>query len=223
MGQDSGRFRPNVCTDVVPFCVVEDGLHVYLTSGISGLDTSPWALPRRSVERHQELQGAARAEIADKLGFPDAYLEQLYTFSQTKGPRHDWSITIAYFALIASHRANPPAERETAPPGQWFLVDELPDLPSDQGSTLVMARQRLADKVFYSTIAFQLMAPAFTLSELQRVYQAILGETLDKRNFRRRILALEQLEETGEARRHGCHRPAKLYRLRCPARVEIIR
>jgi len=86
-----------------------------------------------------------------------------------------------------------------------------------------MAHERLVAKLDYSTIAFQFMPCAFTLSELQEVYEIILREEMDRRNFRKWILALEQIEETGEERREGAHRPAKLFRVKHPERVEIIK
>ena len=86
-----------------------------------------------------------------------------------------------------------------------------------------MAHERLSAKLDYSTIAFQFMAETFTLTELQAVYEIILGGAIDKRNFRKWILALEQIEETGELRSEGPHRPAMLYRVIHPAQVNIIR
>jgi 8-oxo-dGTP diphosphatase len=86
-----------------------------------------------------------------------------------------------------------------------------------------VARQRLSAKLAYSTIALQFMPERFTLSELQEVYEAILDEQMDKRNFRKRILAFDQIDETPEVRRNGSHRPARLYRARNPGEVQIIR
>jgi 8-oxo-dGTP diphosphatase len=86
-----------------------------------------------------------------------------------------------------------------------------------------MAHQRLVAKLDYSTIAFQFMPKEFTLSELQTVYEIILQQEVDKRNFRKWVLALENIEETGNERREGPHRPAKLYRITNPGEVEIIK
>ena len=86
-----------------------------------------------------------------------------------------------------------------------------------------MAHQRLVAKLDYSTIAFQFMPETFTLGELQTVYEIILREPLDKRNFRKRVLALDRIAATGELRRNGNHRPARLYRLKFPDKVEIIK
>ena len=86
-----------------------------------------------------------------------------------------------------------------------------------------MAYERLSAKLDYSTIAFQFMPREFTLSELQHVYEVILREPMDKRNFRKRILGLDLIEETGQDRRDGAHRPARLYRVKDPGRIDIIK
>ena len=86
-----------------------------------------------------------------------------------------------------------------------------------------MAHDRLVAKLEYSTIAFQLMPEAFTLTELQHVYELIERREIDKRNFRKRILALGVIEPTGEEKREGPHRPAKLYRVIDRSKVEVIK
>ena len=102
-------------------------------------------------------------------------------------------------------------------------MDELPTLAFDHAEIVDMAHRRLVAKLDYSTIAFQFMGETFTLSELQSVYEIILREAIDKRNFRKWVLALERIEETGELRREGPHRPAKLYRIIDRNRVDIIK
>jgi 8-oxo-dGTP diphosphatase len=105
----------------------------------------------------------------------------------------------------------------------WFGMQELPQLAFDHARILRKAHERLAAKLDYSTIAFQFMPESFTLTELQQVYELILSEAIDKRNFRKKILALELIEETGEERREGAHRPAKLYRVIDRSRVDVIK
>ena len=102
-------------------------------------------------------------------------------------------------------------------------MDELPDLAFDHNEIIDLAHQRLVAKLNYSTIAFQFMPETFTLSELQGVYEILRNEALDKRNFRKWILTMDQILATGEQRRTGNHRPAKVYRVKNPDRVEIIR
>ena len=105
----------------------------------------------------------------------------------------------------------------------WFPVTELPQLAFDHAAIIRLAQQRLVAKLHYSTIAFQLLPPQFTLSQLQAVYEILLDEPLDKRNFRKGILARGILQETGEFARNGKHRPAKTYRVTNPTQVEIIK
>jgi 8-oxo-dGTP diphosphatase len=105
----------------------------------------------------------------------------------------------------------------------WFGMEELPELAFDHNEIFAMAYQRLKAKLSYSTIAFQFLGEEFILSELQSVYEIIQQEPIDKRNFRKWVLALEQIEETGGERREGAHRPAKLYRVIRPGTVAIIK
>ena len=102
-------------------------------------------------------------------------------------------------------------------------MQELPELAFDHRAIIQMAYERLSAKLDYSTIAFQFMPRDFTLSELQHVYEVIVREPIDKRNFRKRILGLDLIEETGKNKRDGAHRPAKLYRVKDPGRIEIIK
>lgn len=102
-------------------------------------------------------------------------------------------------------------------------MDEFSELAFDHEKIVAMAHERLAAKLDYSTLAFQFMPSEFTLTALQSVYEIILQEEIDKRNFRKWVLALEKIEETGEQSREGAHRPAKLYRQIKPGKVEIIK
>ena len=101
--------------------------------------------------------------------------------------------------------------------------EELPQTAFDHSTIIAKAHDRLVAKLDYSSIALQFMPELFTLSELQAVYETLRGGKLDKRNFRKRILSLDILEETGEQKRNGNHRPARAYRARRPNRVEIIK
>ena len=102
-------------------------------------------------------------------------------------------------------------------------MDRLPKLAFDHDQIIALAHQRLVAKLDYSTIAFQFLPDVFTLSEVQRVYEILLNAPLDKRNFRKRLRALDLVQETGKMRRTGNHRPAREYRLREPGRVQFIK
>jgi 8-oxo-dGTP diphosphatase len=105
----------------------------------------------------------------------------------------------------------------------WFGMQELAELAFDHQETLKLAHQRLVAKLDYSTIAFGFMPKAFSLSELQQVYELISREPVDKRNFRKRICSLNLIRETGRERKAGAHRPARLYCTINRSRVHVIK
>jgi 8-oxo-dGTP diphosphatase len=153
------------------------------------------------------LDAAARRVLATEIGGGEQYQEQLYTTSQ--GTAGHWTVTIAYLALAPASGESPPVVS-----GRWFDVSRLPKLDMVDANIVAYALLRLRAKLGYTTIAFHLLPERFSLSELQRIYESILNRKLDKRNFRRRLQAEEFLEPTGETRRDGSHRPARLYRFR---------
>lgn len=217
MTAPAGLTGVHVATDVVLFTVRNRRLEVLLGRGAG----RTWRFPRGFVSGDEALTDCAAAALARDAGLHGVYLEQLYTFclGPATGRR---TVSVAYYALAPYERL-----RRTAGAGRletrWFGLDQVPPLGEDLAEMLDMARRRLVAKLDYSTIAFQFLPETFTLTELQEVYEIIGGAPLDKRNFRRQILALGQLEETGDYRRNGSHRPARLYRLKAPGRVDIIK
>jgi 8-oxo-dGTP diphosphatase len=214
--------HPAVTTDIVVFTIRHEQLKVLLVKRAEDPYLGSWALPGGFVEIAESLDEAAQRELREETGVDGVYLEQLYTFGQPDRDPRERVITVAYYALIPSDRLQIRAATDAEAVG-WFALDELPALAFDHQRILDMALQRLRAKLDYSTIAFQFMPAEFTLSELQAVYERILGEPIDKRNFRKRILALGAIEETGDERREGAHRPAKLYRAVEPNTVQIIK
>lgn len=214
--------HPAVTTDIVIFSIREEALKVLLIKRAGTPFKGKWALPGGFVREDENLDSSALRELEEETGVRDVYLEQLYTFGNPGRDPRERVITVAYYALIASDQLSLCAATDAEAVG-WFGLDELPGLAFDHDEIIAMAHQRLSAKLDYSTIAFQFMAETFTLPELQGVYEIILGEAIDKRNFRKWILALEQIEETGELRREGPHRPAMLYRVIHPDQVDIIR
>ncbi len=214
--------HPAVTTDVVIFTVREKKLKLLLVKRAGEPYQGRWALPGGFVRLDEDLEAAARRELEEETGVAGVYLEQLYTFGRVDRDPRERVITVAYYALIPSDKVELKAATDAEAVG-WFSLDELPPLAFDHDEIVAMAHSRLSAKLDYSTIAFQFMPEKFTLSELQAVYEIILRQEMDKRNFRKWILALEQIEETDEERRDGQHRPAKLYRVKYPGVVEIIK
>lgn len=214
--------HPAVTTDIVIFTIRDGQLKLLLIRRGGEPFKGKWALPGGFVEIDEDLEEGARRELEEETGVSGVWLEQLYTFGRPGRDPRERVITVAYYALVPSDRLAIRAATDAEAVG-WFALDELPPLAFDHAEIVAMARERLVAKLDYSTVAFQFMPAAFTLSELQRVYEIVLGEEIDKRNFRKWVLALKQIEETGEQRREGAHRPAMLYRVKEPGEVRIIK
>ncbi len=214
--------HPAITTDIVLFTIRDKQLKLLLVRRGSEPFKGTWALPGGFMQIDEDLESSARRELAEETGIEGVYLEQLYTFGAVDRDPRERVVTVAYYALAASDQMVLRAATD-AEAVDWFDMDTLPELAFDHRQIVAMAHKRLVAKLDYSTIAFQFMPQEFTLSELQDVYEIILREELDRRNFRKWILALEQIEETGREKRQGAHRPAKLYRVIDPGRVEIIK
>jgi 8-oxo-dGTP diphosphatase len=169
----------------------------------------------------EDLESAAVRELLEETNVSDIYLEQLYTFGAPDRDPRTRVITVAYFALVSIDQARNLQIHGGSDAGEasWWNVYSLPELAFDHASILEYAMQRLRWKLEWTALGFLLLPSEFTLSELQQVYETVLGESLDKRNFRRKILAADVLEETGNLR-EGDHRPARLYRFSAKA-VEL--
>jgi len=213
--------RPSVTVDVVIFTLRENRLHVLLVQRKNWPYAGQWAIPGGFVEMDESLEEAARRELAEETGLddPDVYLEQLYTFGDPDRDPRTRVITVAYFALVGADLLQVQAGSDAAA-ADWFPAYDPPTLAFDHGDILDYAICRLRYKLEYKAVAFQLLPETFTLTELQEAYENILGEELDKRNFRRKVLAADILEETPHLRSGG-HRPARLYSFRCDAVAEI--
>jgi 8-oxo-dGTP diphosphatase len=214
--------HPAVTTDIVIFTIREQQLKLLLVKRKGAPYRGKWALPGGFVALDESLRQCATRELAEETGVTNVFLEQLYTFGEPKRDPRERVITVAYYALIPSDAIQIRAASDAEAVG-WFAMDDLPTLAFDHDKIVQKAKQRLVAKLDYSTLAFQFMPKEFTLTQLQAVYEIILEEEVDKRNFRKWVLALESIEETGEERREGRHRPAKLYRLKDPHKVEIIK
>ena len=214
--------HPAVTTDIVIFTIRQDELKVLLIKRALPPHQGEWALPGGFVNLDESLEEGARRELEEETGVSGVYLEQLYTFGQPGRDPRERVITVAYYALIPTDKIEIRAASD-AEGVSWFGMQEIPELAFDHQEILDAAYERLVAKLEYSTIAFQFMPKAFTLTELQQVYELILRNPVDKRNFRKRILSLNLIKETGNERKTGAHRPAKLYRVIDRNRVDVIK
>ncbi|MES9968735.1 MAG: NUDIX domain-containing protein [Candidatus Thiodiazotropha sp.] len=214
--------HPAVTTDVVLFTIRQETLSVLLIQRGNPPYQGMWALPGGFLDINEDIEACAKRELYEETGIEGVYLEQLYTFGDPQRDPRERVISVTYFALSQSDSLSPKAASDAAL-AAWFSVNELPELAFDHAEIIQLARTRLLSKLGYSTIAFQMLPRYFTLSQLQSVYEILLDENLDKRNFRKGILARNIIKETGEYVRAGHHRPAKTYQVVNPSQVEIIR
>lgn len=214
----------HVAVDVVSFTIGDEGVAVLLWRRPYPPFAGQWALPGTFSRQDETLDESPRRALHDKAGIPDAYLEQLATYdlpARGTAPGRDPRgrvVSVAYLALLT------PGDTTLAAPRRevaWWSPDELPQpLAFDHARILADGMTRLQAKTRYAGLAFELVPDEFTLSELQAVYETILGEDLDVRNFRRDLHAAGVIEPTGGARVEGPGRPARLYR-RVPGRFAV--
>ncbi len=213
---------PRVAVDAVLFTIEAGTLKTLLVKIKQGPFLGLWAFPGGLVEVGESLDTAARRELHEKTGVQDLYLEQLYTFGEVDRDPVAYTVAVAYFALV------PPGARALTQGDKyaeiaWFPVSELPELAYDHNAMATTAHQRLQAKLSYTNIVYSLLPPEFTLGELQTIYEVILDKRFDRRNFRRKMLALGLLKPLRKIRR-GAHRPAALFAFtrRRPMNVEVL-
>jgi len=211
---------PSLAVDIVVFTIRENRLHVLLVRRASEPFLGSWALPGGFVHMEETLEDAASRELSEETGIQEAYLEQLYTYGEPQRDPRGRVVSVAYFALIP---ADAPVRGEggsDTSQARWFPIDVLPALAFDHDEIMAYALRRLRYKLEYTAVGFELLPEEFTLTEIQQTYEIILGEALDKRNFRRRMLASGIIEPT-RTKRGGGGRPARLYRYRADAVAEV--
>lgn len=209
---------PLTTVDLVIFTVRAQRLQVLLVKRSDFPFKSRWALPGGFIDirRDADLDATALRKLREKTGVEAPYVEQFQGFGGKDRDPRGWSTTFAYFALIAADTVEP-AEGTGVDEVRWVDVEDdgvaLP-LAFDHAVILKAAVSRLRNKVEYTSLPVHLLPQAFTLSELQQVHEIILGATLDKSAFRKRIREGDYLEAIPGSLRLGSNRPAQLYRLR---------
>lgn len=203
--------RAALTVDCVVFGIDAGDLKVLLIQRKQAPFQHAWALPGGFVRVDETLDEAARRELAEEAGVTEVYLEQLQTFGDLGRDPRERVVTVAYYALarLADHKLR--AATDAMGVG-WFPLRQLPQLAFDHAQIVDVAYARLRGKVRYAPIGFELLPPRFTLTQLQRLYEQVLGTTLDKRNFRKKLAAMDVVVETDEVEQGVRHRAARLYR-----------
>lgn len=203
--------RAALTVDCVVFGLDERDLKVMLIRRALPPFRGKWALPGGFVRLDETLEQAARRELQEETGLEKVFLEQLYTFGAIDRDPRERVVTVAWYALVrlSNHRVKAATDACDA---AWFALDVLPQLAFDHAQILQAAYRRLQSKVRYEPLGFELLPIKFTLTQLQTLYEIILGRALDKRNFRKKILSLGVLQELDEVETDVAHRAARLYR-----------
>jgi 8-oxo-dGTP diphosphatase len=203
--------RPALTVDCVVFGLDEGDLKVMLIKRGEAPFKGRWALPGGYVRMDESLEEAARRELAEETGLTGVFLEQLYTFGEPGRDPRGRTVSVAYYALVnlEGREVKASADAEEA---AWFSVNDVPKLAFDHDGILSTAITRLRGKVRYVPVGFELLPEHFTLTQLQHVYEAVLDREFDKRNFRKKVLALGILKDTGEIQQDVAHRAARLFK-----------
>jgi len=212
---------PMVAVDLVIFTIIEKKLNVLLVKIKYGPFKGQWAVPGGKVPINETLDQTATRELREETGMKNVYLEQLYSFGELERDPRARTVSVAYFALVDSTRVKLKTT-EKYYDIKWATIESMGKLAYDHSQIVAYALERLRYKLEYTNAVYSLLPEKFTLTGLQKVYEIVLGRKLDKRNFRKKMLATKLIKETGKET-NVPHRPPKLYsfRVRKPMIMEM--
>ena len=206
---------PLTTVDMAIFTIEDQTLKVLLVKRAQYPEKGKWALPGGFINLAEDgcLNDTVARKLNEKTGVDLSHLEQVATFGNSYRDPRGWSVTIAYMALISSKNIilKP---NDTSEDVVWASISDAKtdyQLAFDHSDILEKCHQRLKSKVQYTSLPISLLPEDFTLTELQHTFELILGYSIEKKSFRRRVLNAQIILETGEMRT-GSNRPAKLYR-----------
>ena len=227
------KFYQSVTTDIVIFTLEDSQLKVLLIKRANDPFKNYWALPGGFLHQNEAPEKSALRILKDKAGVRNVYIEQLYTFAGSgpekgRGPSGLYGrdprgniITIAYFALAPKNKIRIKKANNLQTP-TFFSLKKMPRLAFDHARIISYSLKRLRSKLEYTNVVYSLLPQYFTIHQLQKAYELILGRKLDKRNFRKKFFILNLIKPTKKILKGNRQRPAQLYQFisRKPAELK---
>lgn len=202
----------------------QDGVSVLLIQRKYEPYKNSWAIPGGFVLEDESLEEAVKRELMEETGISVNYLEQLYTFGEPKRDPRQRIIAVAYFGLVKASQYQELKASTDAENAKWFSIKKLPALAFDHKQILQVAIERLRAKVRYQPVGFELLDKKFSFSDLEKLYTALLDKEINRRNFSKKILSFDFLEETGElSKPEGKGRPSKMYQFNQKRYKELLK
>lgn len=202
--------RPALATDCVLFGFDGGELKLLLLKREKQPFENAWALPGGFVYMQETTEESAKRILHEKAGIRKVFIEQLYTFSKLDRDPRERIVSVTYFALVNKSQYQLVAGRDTVQ-AEWHPISNIPKLGFDHADIVKLAVERLKGKVRYQPIGFELLDSKFTLSQLQLLYEAILQTSIDKRNFRKKIIGMGLLKQLDEKEKNVAHKAAFYY------------
>jgi 8-oxo-dGTP diphosphatase len=203
-----------IATDIVVFAFLENKLKVLMIRRKFEPGVGKWAIPGGFVREDESLEGSALRELKEETGLSkSSYLEQLYTFGDVNRDPRGRVVSVAYIHLVQEAEKIKLRASDDAAEAKWFDVNKLPELSFGKSHREILqyAWQRLKWKFEYSNVVCTMLPDTFTLTEMQKLYEAVYHRKIDKRNFRKKILSLDMVEPVDEVKQE-LGRPAQLYK-----------
>lgn len=201
-----------------------DGVSVLLIQRKYPPFQNDWALPGGFVQQEETLEEAVQRELSEETGIEVSYLEQLYTFGAPDRDPRQRIISVAYVALVKSSQYQQLKASTDAAAAQWFSIKALPALAFDHKTILQAAIERIRSKIRYQPIGFELLDKKFPVADLEKLYSTLLDRDIDRRNFSKKIMALNILDETDEyLKAEGAGRPGKLYKFNKKRYLQLVK